>query len=128
MFPTLNRIHIGVKKTNSRSSNLDSENYKCLKTCRTIDGHREGKSQARKSYSRERFLLLHPSSSYHLEYMMATNNTLFEKDKVFGFCINARHLKQVIAECVISTFKHRQLPSSMHILHIACSTSCWAWL
>jgi len=27
------------------------------KTCRTIDGHREGKSQARKSYCKEWFLL-----------------------------------------------------------------------
>jgi len=46
---------------------------------------------------------------------MAANHTLFEEDKVFGFHINAHHLKQIIAECIISTFKHRQLLSSTHI-------------
>jgi len=45
-------------------------------------------------------------SSYLLEYMMAANHALFEEDRVFGFHVNARHLKQVIAECMISTFKH----------------------
>ena len=42
------------------------------------------------------------SSYYLLAYMMTVNHTLFEEDRV-----NARHLKQVIAECMISTFKHR---------------------
>ena len=38
-------------------------------------------------------------SSYLLEYMMATNHTLFKEDRLFRFHINARHLKQVITEC-----------------------------
>jgi len=49
----LNRIH--AKKTNS--SNPESENYECLKNLQNNDGRREGKSQARKSYCRELFLL-----------------------------------------------------------------------
>jgi len=54
-------------------------------------------------------------SSYLLEYMMAVNHTLFEEDGVFRFHVNARHLKLVIAECMISMFKHRQLLSSTHV-------------
>ena len=34
------------------------------------------------------------------------NHALVEEDMVFGFQVNARHFKQVIAECMISTFKH----------------------
>jgi len=37
-------------------------------------------------------------SSYLLEYMMAANHAHFEEDGVFGFHINVRYLKQVIAE------------------------------
>jgi len=51
-------------------------------------------------------------SSHLLEYMMVANHALFEEDKVLGFHINARHLKQVITECMISMFKHRQLRTS----------------
>jgi len=54
-------------------------------------------------------------SSYLLGYMMAVNHAFFEGDRVFGFYVNACHLKQVITECVISTFKYRQFLSSMHI-------------
>ena len=36
--------------------------------------------------------------SYLLEYMMATNRTLFVEDRVFEFYVNVRHLKQVIAK------------------------------
>jgi len=43
--------------------------------------------------------------------MMATNHTIFEEDRVFGFQFNAHHLKQVIAECMISMFIHWQLLS-----------------
>jgi len=38
--------------------------------------------------------------------MKAANHALFEEDRVFGFHVNVRHLKQVIAECMTSTFKH----------------------
>jgi len=37
-------------------------------------------------------------SSYLLEYMMAANHAHFKEDRVLGFHVNARHLKQVIAE------------------------------
>ena len=57
----------------------------------------------------------YPQSSYLLEYMMVTNRTLFQEDRVFKFHVNAHHLKQVIVECMIPMFKHRQLLSSMHI-------------
>ena len=55
---------------------------------------------------------LYLQSSYLLEYMMTMNHALFED---FGFHFNARHLKQMITKCMISTFKHRQLRSSTHI-------------
>jgi len=47
-------------------------------------------------------------TSYLLEHMMATNHTLFEEDRVFGFHVKAYHLKQVITECMISAW---DLPS-----------------
>ena len=50
-------------------------------------------------------------SSYLLESMLAVKHALFEEDVVFEFHINAC---QVIAECMISTFKHWQLLSSTH--------------
>jgi len=61
-------------------------------------------------------------SSYLLEYIMVMNHTHFEEDRVFGFQVNALHFKQVITECMISTFKHRQLLSSKQILCTTCST------
>jgi len=54
----------------------------------------------------------YPWSSYLL---MAANHTLFYGDRVFGFHLNARHHKLVIAECSISMFKHQQLLSSVCI-------------
>ena len=51
-------------------------------------------------------------SSYLLEYMMAVNQGLFEEDRDFQFQVNACHLKQVIAECMISMFK-------WYVIHLA---------
>jgi len=53
--------------------------------------------------------VISPTSGAHI--MLSFMGT----DRVFGFHLNARHLKLVIAECMISTFKHRQLLSSMCI-------------
>ena len=50
-----------------------------------------------------------------------------EKTTVFEFHINALHLKQVIAKCMISMFKQWQLLSSTHIF-VYHNTSCWVWL
>ena len=55
--------------------------------------------------------------------LMATNHALFYGDRVFGFHLNAHPLKLVITECMISTFKHRQLLSSVcifaYVPHVA---------
>ena len=52
-------------------------------------------------------------------WLMAANHTLFEKDRVFGFHISTHHLKQVITECMISTFKHWQLHIFTYIPRVA---------
>ena len=66
---------------------------------------KQGKATAESYFS-------YPWSSYLL---MAANHALFYGDRVFGFHLNARHLKLVIAEYLISTFKHQQLLSSVCI-------------
>jgi len=72
---TLNRDD--AKKTNSRSLNQESGNYKCLKNLQ-INGRCKGKSQARATAERNISYLW---SSYLFEYMMATNHDLFEGDR-----------------------------------------------
>jgi len=68
------------------------------KTCRTIDGRHEANPKQRRATAKSDFSYL--QSSYLLEYMMAMNHAYFEEDRVFGFHVNALHLKQVIAECM----------------------------
>jgi len=69
-----------VKKTRSRSSNPENENYKCLKN---LQNNRW--SSWRQIPSKEELLqrvippTMYLQSSYLLEYMMAANHTLFEE-------------------------------------------------
>jgi len=43
--------------------------------------------------------------------MMAKNHAVFEEGRIFEFHSN---------ECMISMFKHQQLLSSMHVIHVPC--------
>ena len=61
----------------------DSVNYECLKNLMVVvkANPKQGRATAESNFS-------YLWSPYFLEYMMAANHALFEKERVFGFHVN----------------------------------------